>query len=144
MTSHRLVGVLCVPAVGSNDVEHLMEGLGHKGLTGACGLWGAPCFPGIPGRGVASEDSRTLSSGGSRRSPRHHLAHPHPVPALLFVLRAWHAGLFESLAVLSWAVTLATLAGLAIPFVEENVLARVSPFLSSACTVTGAWSSARC
>ncbi len=46
--------------VGSNDVEHLVEGLGERGLT----------------------------------------------------------GFFSSLAVLSWAVTLATLAGLALPLVE--------------------------
>lgn len=51
---------------GSNDVEHLMDGLGRKGLT----------------------------------------------------------GLFDSLAVLSYAVTIATVAGLALPWIEDNMFAK--------------------
>ncbi len=46
-----------------------------------------------------------------------------------------YTGLFESLAVLSYAITIATLAGLALPYIEENMVAKVRPYIRlSTCT----------
>jgi hypothetical protein len=120
-------------AGGSDDVDHLIDGLGSKGLTGEC-MCAQVCCCECKKRCCNGCESNTLNTHSFLRTtlyppppPTHthtqnHVSHKHCAHTACNAL----TGTFNLLAVLSWAVTLASLAGAALPFVEENLLARVS------------------